>query len=446
MSSYSDYADSASRILTHKGDALATAKANSAATWGNTIANLGQVIPQQVQQALKQRAEQKKQKQIQDIFAGEDDLPTKIQRVYQVDPEMGSKLGKEYGEAQKTTYELAALKHKYESDKLNYALNKLGAASDESSYASAILGLKEAGEDVSAYPLHYTPETVKAVNLQLMTAKERLDASKPKEPRLFNTAPGNKIFDETGKMVAENPYQLTPDQIADNARQDAAAQATAAQRDIENKRASAMLSLAQQRELRESQNSKEPLIAVMKDGKAVLVKRSQAEGMTPASGESGTKELTQAQTLDAGYAHRIDDAETTLKKVEPSIAKMGLLKFTAESHFPAKAQSAEFQQYDQASRNLINAVLRRESGAAISQSEFDNAKRQYLPQPGDDPETLKLKAQNRKRQKDALAAGAGRAYTPDTPPLGPQEGDTKPIPGFPGTEQTYRNGKWIRTK
>jgi hypothetical protein len=29
---------------------------------------------------------------------------------------------------------------------------------------------------------------------------------------------------------------------------------------------------------------------------------------------------------------------------------------------------------------------------------------------------------------------------------GPKDGDTKPIDGFPGTEQTYRKGKWIRTK
>lgn len=29
---------------------------------------------------------------------------------------------------------------------------------------------------------------------------------------------------------------------------------------------------------------------------------------------------------------------------------------------------------------------------------------------------------------------------------GVKEGDTKPIPGHPGTEQTYRGGKWIRTK
>jgi hypothetical protein len=28
----------------------------------------------------------------------------------------------------------------------------------------------------------------------------------------------------------------------------------------------------------------------------------------------------------------------------------------------------------------------------------------------------------------------------------PREGETRPIPGYPNTEQTYRNGKWIRTK
>lgn len=28
----------------------------------------------------------------------------------------------------------------------------------------------------------------------------------------------------------------------------------------------------------------------------------------------------------------------------------------------------------------------------------------------------------------------------------PKEGDVKPIPGYPGTEQTFKNGKWIRTK
>jgi hypothetical protein len=41
-------------------------------------------------------------------------------------------------------------------------------------------------------------------------------------------------------------------------------------------------------------------------------------------------------------------------------------------------------------------------------------------------------------------------FTPSTPPpansVGPKEGDQKPIPGYPGTVQEYRNGQWVRVK
>lgn len=54
------------------------------------------------------------------------------------------------------------------------------------------------------------------------------------------------------------------------------------------------------------------------------------------------------------------------------------------------------QQAEQAQRDFVNAVLRRESGAVISPSEFANAQKQYFPQPGDTKETLAQKARNRK--------------------------------------------------
>jgi hypothetical protein len=44
------------------------------------------------------------------------------------------------------------------------------------------------------------------------------------------------------------------------------------------------------------------------------------------------------------------------------------------------------QKYDQAKADFINAQLRRESGAAIAQSEFSNADKQYFPVPGDTPD------------------------------------------------------------
>lgn len=53
------------------------------------------------------------------------------------------------------------------------------------------------------------------------------------------------------------------------------------------------------------------------------------------------------------------------------------------------------QQVDQAQRDFLNAVLRRESGAVISPPEFDNARHQYFPQPGDGPKVIAQKAQNR---------------------------------------------------
>jgi hypothetical protein len=43
--------------------------------------------------------------------------------------------------------------------------------------------------------------------------------------------------------------------------------------------------------------------------------------------------------------------------------------------------SKEAQMAEQAQRDFINAVLRLESGAAIAESEFTNAKKQYFPQP-----------------------------------------------------------------
>lgn len=62
----------------------------------------------------------------------------------------------------------------------------------------------------------------------------------------------------------------------------------------------------------------------------------------------------------------------------------------------------------QAQRNFVNAVLRRESGAVISDEEFANAAQQYFPQPGDSPAVVAQKAQNRM----TAIAGVRRASGP----------------------------------
>lgn len=57
--------------------------------------------------------------------------------------------------------------------------------------------------------------------------------------------------------------------------------------------------------------------------------------------------------------------------------------------------SSKQQQLNQAKRDFVNAVLRRESGAVISDSEFDNAEKQYFPQIGDADEVKAQKENNR---------------------------------------------------
>lgn len=74
--------------------------------------------------------------------------------------------------------------------------------------------------------------------------------------------------------------------------------------------------------------------------------------------------------------------------------------------------SDEFQQLDQARRDFINAQLRRESGAVISDEEFDNANKQYFPQPGDSPETIAQKARNRRVAIEGMIRDSGPTYKP----------------------------------
>jgi hypothetical protein len=59
------------------------------------------------------------------------------------------------------------------------------------------------------------------------------------------------------------------------------------------------------------------------------------------------------------------------------------------------ALPANQQKLDQAKRDFLNAVLRRESGAVISDAEFANGDKQYFPQIGDAPQVIEQKSRAR---------------------------------------------------
>lgn len=71
------------------------------------------------------------------------------------------------------------------------------------------------------------------------------------------------------------------------------------------------------------------------------------------------------------------------------------------------------QMLDQAKRDFTNAVLRRESGAAIAKSEFDSADKQYFPQIGDSEKVIAQKARARQIAIQGILAEVPKG----TPPI-----------------------------
>lgn len=142
---------------------------------------------------------------------------------------------------------------------------------------------------------------------------------------------------------------------------------------------------------------------------------------------------TQAQSL--GYARRIAESGAIVDQIGANFtgAQNYFNKYT-----PNIAKGPQLQQYEQAKRNFVNAVLRRESGAVISPSEFENADKQYFPQPGDSAAVVSQKKQNRDTVYQNLLIQAGSPNLTSTPST--QNGQTKVWEG-----KTYKvvNGQWV---
>lgn len=137
-------------------------------------------------------------------------------------------------------------------------------------------------------------------------------------------------------------------------------------------------------------------------------------GLEPTPG-GPADQYSQNQADSAGFADRVLDAMKVMD--DPAVLKASTDVFEKFKYDVPKVgdllASSEYLQFDQARRNFINAVLRRESGAAISEAEFDNAYQQYLPTPNNPPEVLEQKRQNRERALAALIRSAGPKYARD---------------------------------
>jgi len=157
-------------------------------------------------------------------------------------------------------------------------------------------------------------------------------------------------------------------------------------------------------------------------------------GGEPANPFSSGK-MNEAQSKDALYASRMLTAEKVLRDPEV-IAAGGHPTERARAAIPLIGNylvGEKYQKYDQAQRDFINATLRRESGAVISDAEFTNARKQYFPVPGDSPAVLQQKQQNRVEAIRGIGAGAGPGWK--SPYSISEAGELVPRPKAPAAPQ-----------
>lgn len=128
-----------------------------------------------------------------------------------------------------------------------------------------------------------------------------------------------------------------------------------------------------------------------------------------AGGARPTGKLTEAQSKDLVYWQRATDASAKLDAAEGALSG---LADTVKGSVPVIGNymvSEDYQLGKQAAANWLAAILRKDTGAAITKQEFDIYGPMFLPQPGDTEATLKQKREARKVAEEAIRNGLGTA-------------------------------------
>jgi hypothetical protein len=150
-----------------------------------------------------------------------------------------------------------------------------------------------------------------------------------------------------------------------------------------------------------------PVSVMGPDGRPILVRRSEAYGKTPAAGSEKPSSGVQKRAL--AFFNRASQADKELEALEPSIQTQGLAGQAYQAVAPNFMQTQQGQSYGAAQRAFTEARLRKDSGAAIPDAEFENDRKTYFAQPGDSKETLEQKRRGRAAILASLGFESGQA-------------------------------------
>lgn len=121
-------------------------------------------------------------------------------------------------------------------------------------------------------------------------------------------------------------------------------------------------------------------------------------------------EPKQNQFQAAGFVKRAELAEKELANLPGGYGTKWYQGVTGSDWMPDAFKSEDQKKFDQTQRNFISAVLRKESGAAIGDDEYEREQKKYFPLAGDSEAVLAQKARARQQAMNNLKAEAGNAY------------------------------------
>jgi hypothetical protein len=142
-------------------------------------------------------------------------------------------------------------------------------------------------------------------------------------------------------------------------------------------------------------------------GKTNMSIRTNPDGtfeMVQGAGKDGLK-LTEGQSKDNVFYTRATGA---LKTFEPVANAMTSITDSLGGRVPLVGnyvKSDEYQQAEQSGREFLAAILRKDTGAAITDGEMSQYGQVYFPAPGDSTQTLAQKSASRQRAIDAIKNG-----------------------------------------
>lgn len=129
------------------------------------------------------------------------------------------------------------------------------------------------------------------------------------------------------------------------------------------------------------------------------------DGTTTVQQGGTAKPLTEGQSKDTVFVTR---AKGSLPIIDSIGNELTDLRTNVTGQLPVVGnytKSPQYQQAEQAGTEFLQAILRKDTGAAITPQETDEYGKVYLPRPGDSPELLGQKKASRNRAVAAIEAG-----------------------------------------